>query len=105
MDNPLEEIRDPDLKLIVLEMRNIKESVEKIDQKIDDHLVTKDQMKLHTTEQFAHLHQHVLDPMQSKLDAADTKATWALRFVIGVMTAICMGVLGAVLKNSINISL
>lgn len=105
MEDPLEDVKNNELRLVVLELRNIKDRVIGVDKKIDEHLVTKDQLKLHVAEEFAKLDKDVLEPMKAQIQDNSVKANWAMRFVIVTLSTISLAVLGAILKTNLHISL
>lgn len=92
-----EQKEEVSLAVVLERVNSVKELVLATNRKIDDHLVTKDQLKLHVSEERIDFHKNVIDPMQRQIDATEIKANWAMRFVTIVLSAVGLAVLGAVL--------
>lgn len=84
-------------------MTSLAQAMEKLEDKISNKLVTKDQLNLQISAAMQVLHKDIIDPMQKKIAANEIKANWALRFVIVTLSSVGLAVLGAVLKTNLGI--
>ena len=91
------------MRVVMKELSYIKDMVMGVDRKIENHLVTKDQLKLHVSEVMGNFHRSTIDPMQKKIESNEIKANWALRAIFFVLSVTGLAVLGAILKTSLNI--
>lgn len=84
-------------------MTSLANAMESLERKIEDKLVTKDQLNLQIAASMQELHRTIIDPMQKKIASNEIKSNWSLRFVIVTLSSIALTVLAAVLKTNLGI--